>query len=367
MEFVAFASSYIRGIQVDRTRLINILLVLLIVLLVILLGQVVWHLLSDYADILLLFLLGWLVSFILNPLVNWLGNNSTFRVPRAASIAVIYLGFAVVITLAIIFIAPTAIAQLTDLARNLPKLVAQAPPMLVWLQDQIDRTGLRINIEDAARVGLASLQGYAATLVQNALGIFTSVLGVVANFLFVLILGFYFTLDGPRLREVLSKLIPSAYKDEAHVFAVSVDRTFGGFMRGQLIQAIAIGVGTAIAMTVFGLNFVLVISLFSGLVMLIPLVGPFLSLVPPLVVALFQAPNIAAWIVIALFVYQFVVINIIMPRFLSDSLGMHPLLVLFAILISVKVAGFWGAFFGIPIIGVIWAMGEYLYERWQTN
>ncbi len=350
-----------------RAQLVNILLVLIIILVGFVVAQLIWHLLSDYGDVLLLFLLGWLVSFILNPIVSWLEKKSTLRFPRALSIAIIYLVFALIVVVSIIWIAPIAIQQLSDIAHRLPQFVAQAPPTIAWLESQLDRLGAPVKIDEAIRAGVNSLQGYATAIVQNALGIFTSLLGFVANLLFVLILGFYFTLDGPRLRDVVRGAIPLAYKDEASYFARSVDRTFGGFMRGQLIQAIAISIGTLVVMTTLGLNFALVVGMFSGLFMLIPLVGPFLSLLPPLFIALIQSPSMTIWVLLALFIYQFIITNVIMPRLLSDSLDMHPLLVLAAILLSVKIAGFWGAFFGIPIIGVLWAMFKFFFERWQKQ
>ena len=99
-----------------------------------------------------------------------------------------------------------------------------------------------------------------------------------------------------------------------------------------------------VAMTFFGLNYMLVASLLAGIVMLIPLVGPFLALIPPILFALFQVPVVALWLLTALFIYQFVIVNVLMPRLLSDAVGLHPLLVFAAILVSIKIAGFWGAF-----------------------
>jgi len=90
-------------------------------------------------------------------------------------------------------------------------------------------------------------------------------------------------------------------------------------------------------------------------------------LLPPVLAALVQAPDLTIWLLLILFVFQFVIVNVVMPRLLSAAVGLHPLLVFAAILISVRVAGFWGAFFGIPVAGVLWAMGLFLFERWQTE
>jgi predicted PurR-regulated permease PerM len=76
---------------------------------------------------------------------------------------------------------------------------------------------------------------------------------------------------------------------------------------------------------------------------------------------------VAIWVIAILFVFQFVIVNVLMPRMMSEAVGLHPLLVFAAILFSVKVAGCWGAFFGIPVAGVMWAMGKFFFEEWRRT
>lgn len=370
----------------ERSRLVDLLLVLLISIAALFLGRMLSELLSAYADILLLFVLGWLIAFILKPIISTLSerpifvspvsarsrnpggeseHRATFHLSRLTAVIIVYLLLVLVIVAAFASLVPSALVQLSELANNLPEFTAQAPQLGDNLQTQLARLGLKFNIEQVVATGLRSLETYAATLIQNSIGVLTGILGFVANAFFVLILSFYFAIDEPRLRKGILDIIPARYQDEAHFFAASVDRTFGGFMRGQLIQAVLQGIGTAIVMSVLGLDFVLVASLFAGLFMLIPLVGPFITLLPPLLVALIEMPSTMIWVFIALFIFQFVVVNVLMPRVLSQAVGLHPLLVFASLLISVKVAGFWGAFFGIPVAGVLWAMLTFFYEQWQ--
>jgi len=372
---------------VDNSRLVRVLLILLILLAALFLAQMLLELISAYGDLLLLFLLAWLVSFILNPAVFWLSEAPIphslvdalqpmlgeerarrlkgWRMSRGVAVVIIYLGLVLALVVLIALLAPTAIAQLTQLASHMPEYMARAPEASSWAQDQLLRFGIRLKVEDAIRSALSGLQGYATTLIQNALGIFTGVLSVLANLLVVLILGFYITLDGPRLRRNVLKIVPSSFYNEIRFLGQSIDRTFGGFIRGQLFQAFLQMIGTAVVMTFLGLNFVLIATLFAGLFMLIPLVGPLLALIPPLLVVLIQSPGLAVWLIVILFLYQFVLVNVLMPRVLSDAVGLHPLLVIAAILIGIKLAGFWGAFFGIPIAGVLWAMGMFFFEQWR--
>jgi len=372
-----------------RQRLINVLLVLLILIAAMFLVQMLWQWISVYADLLLLFVLGWLVSFILDPFVSQLSQRpvlavfvpvlrailgetraqalTRFRFSRTTAVMLVYLMLVLAIVIVVVLFAPMIITQLTQLASHLPGYVDQIPEASHWAQSQLARWGVRINVQQVVDSTLNSLQAYTTTIIQNALGIFTSLLGLLANVFLVLIIGFIMTMDGPRLRKAVMRCVPPDWLEEARFFSKSVNRTFGGFLRGQLLQAFLIAIGTAIVMTLWGLDFVLVVSLFAGLFMLIPLVGPFLALIPPGLVALFQFPDATVWVLLILFVYQFIIVNVLMPRVLSDSLGLHPLLVFAAILMGIRVGGFWGAFFGIPVAGVIWAMALFFFERWQSQ
>jgi predicted PurR-regulated permease PerM len=251
------------------------------------------------------------------------------------------------------------------MANQMPEHLEQVPVAGVWAQDQLAGLGVYLNVQDALRAGLAGLQIYASALIQNALGIFTSLLGLVANLFFVLIIGFIITLDGPRLLAAIMQLFPDSINVHLQFLGQSIDRTFGGFIRGQLLQALLQAIGTAVVMSLFGLNFVLVAGLFGGLFMLIPLVGPFLALLPPLLAVVVQSPGVAIWVLAILLILQLVITNILMPRLMSEAVGLHPLLVFAAIIFSIKIAGFWGAFFGIPVAGVLWAMAKFLFVEWR--
>jgi predicted PurR-regulated permease PerM len=375
-------------VTVERSALIRVLLVLVICIAALFLAQMLWQLLSGYADLILLFILGWLVSFILNPLVEQLSRHPAprarrplsatlggttrtqalmaFRLSRSAAVVVVYLIVALLLLTAIALLVPPTVMQLTQIASHLPDYMKQVPGASGYIQDEIAKLGIRLNVEQAIQSALGSLQSYTADAIKNALNILTSLLGFFANLFFVLIISFIIALDGPNIRRVvLVNLIPKQYHDEFRFFVESVDRTFGGFIRGQIIQAFIVGIGTAIALTALDLNFVLIASLSAGLFMLIPLVGPFLALVPPFLTCLAEAPDLAIGLLLALFIYQFIVVNVLMPRVMSEAVGLHPLLVFAALLVSVKIAGFWGAFFGIPVAGVLWAMAVFFFERWQ--
>ena len=205
-------------------------------------------------------------------------------------------------------------------------------------------------------------------LAQNALSIAQLLASAVTGLFIVLVLSFYIMLDGERIALDTLKLLPRRYQDEARFFMDSIDRTFGGYIRGVLIQAAVYAVGTAIVMRIAGLGFIEVISVFAGAMMIIPFLGGFFAIVPPLFLALFSGSlfNII-FVLVALLALQQIVLNVVAPKVMSENVGIHPLLVFLAIFVGLKVAGLWGAIFGVPIAGVVNAMVQYMINRSQAS
>lgn len=329
-----------------------------------------WDLIGRFGDVFLLFFLAWLLAFVLHPAADWLTRVKVpwLRGPRSlsyrAAVVVVYLGLILLLFLLGLLLIPVIVAQAVQLGASLPTYVAQLPK-IGQLQEELNRLGVPVDLSIVYRPELLIDQARAlgGVLAQNALGIATGVANLAFNLLIILILSFYLMLDGPDISRKLLSLIPVRWQDEAAFFMSSVTRTFGAFIRGQLLQALIYGSGTALIMSFAGLSYVAIASAFSGLVMIIPFVGPFLAILPPAILAAIQAPGAFPWVFIALLVLQQVVINVIAPKFMSESLGMHPLLVFLAMLVGVKVAGFWGALFGVPVMGVLYALAVFFYRR----
>jgi len=123
-------------------------------------------------------------------------------------------------------------------------------------------------------------------------------------------------------------------------------------MRGQLFQAFLGGLGTGIVMSALGVDYALLASVIAGLVLLIPFLGPVLAVVVPVMIALVTRPDVAFLLLLTLIALQQVIFNVLGPRILSNQIGLHPLLVFFAVLTGARVAGIWGAIFGVPIVAV---------------
>lgn len=348
----------------ERNRWLRALIVLLVAIAGLHLAGLLWDLVQRFGDIIVMFFLAWLLAFVLTPVTQYIERRTGASRPLAAS--GVYLVIFVGLLGGILLIVPNLVDQLVTLGKVLPDYAEQVPIVLNEIQADLNARRVGVDITTLYRPQdlSSSLAALGSGAMQNAVTILTSVFNVGFAVVLVLVLSFYMVVDGDRVQQSLLNFIPDENRAEVDFFIDSVNRTFGGFLRGTLIQAVVYGGGTALVMLLAGVDFVLVASLFAGVVMIIPIFGPFLATVPPVLITLVSAPvQTVLFVVFGLLILQQITFNVIAPKVMSDSVGMHPLLVFAAILVGARVAGLAGAIFGVPVAAVIWAMAREAIDR----
>src|SRR5207302_7695081 len=193
-------------------------------------------------------------------------------------------------------------------------------------------------------------------ILSNAISFATGAATLLVEVLIMLILSFYFMVDGARLSESFIMALPVRAQDDARFLVASIHRAFAGFLRGQMIQSLVGGLGTGLVMSALQVDYALLSAVIAALVLLIPFLGPVVAVVLPVTIALLTNPDAALFLFLALLALQQVIFNVLAPRILSRQVGIHPLLVFFAVLTGARVAGVWGAIFGVPIVAVLVTM-----------
>ncbi|MFQ5812241.1 MAG: AI-2E family transporter [Anaerolineae bacterium] len=375
----------------ERDRWTRAAIILVAISAVIFLSEKAWQLSGFFGDIILVFALAWLIAFVLDPLVDRLsgrpaphiltklvrqrwGNRvanvlENLRLPRGLAVSLVYLGLVVVMVVIGIFLVPVTVTQLSQLGAKLPEYIAQAPNWLETLQEKLTRLNIYVDLTSIYRPEEMSRRAeiIGAAIVQNALVVVTQVVSGVANVFIIIILSFYMMLDGKRVARQALALIPAEYHDELSVAGESIERTFGGFIRGQLAMALLYAAFVTLAMTIAGLRFAVAIGSLAGLVMFIPVIGAPITMVMPAIITLFQNPSLALWMLLIMTVYQQILLHIVMPKVMSEAVGMPPLLILAAIMISARLIGLWGFIFGIPVAGALYATGTFFLDRWKEQ
>jgi predicted PurR-regulated permease PerM len=142
-----------------------------------------------------------------------------------------------------------------------------------------------------------------------------------------------------------------------------VSESFGGFIRGQAIQGLIFAGVAVVAHLAFGLEFLPASAALAGVIQMIPFFGPFFSWLPPVVVAILTKPEAIVPTLVVMGVGWFVVSNLIVPRVMARAVGLHPVVVLVAVLIGIKVAGIAGAIFALPFAAIIAAFVQHFLAR----
>jgi len=193
-------------------------------------------------------------------------------------------------------------------------------------------------------------------VLKNMVGTLAGVGGMILDFILALVISFYLLLDGQRIRERSLALVPSQHRAKAVFLQANVARVLGGYLRGQLVLALIIGVAAGVGTALLGLPYAVVIGVLAGLFELVPMFGPILSVIPAALVALFMPFPTIIWVLLFFLFIQQVENNVLAPRISGHAVGLHPLGAMFALLAGFQLAGLLGALFSVPLAGVLWVL-----------
>jgi predicted PurR-regulated permease PerM len=358
----------------ERHTVLRVLAWLLAVIAALVAGGMIWSVIIHFGGIILLFFLAWVITFVLQPLSTFLERRG---MPRLLSVSLIYFALLAASVGSIVLALPTLHSEVTLIAGEVTSTFT--PSNLGHLADQAVAYlhHLGMSTKDAQNL-VNQISGripeFTGNLANSLVATSTSLLGTAATLLFdtllVLILSFYMMLDGDRLMESWVQKLPPSWLPDVRLLQRHIDVIFGGFLRAQLIIALVYGAFTWLVLAGLGQPNGLIFALLAAFLMLIPFIGPFLAVVPPVVAVLLQSPpdvlvrNIVIAL-IALFVAQQITMQGVAPRVMSAQVGLHPLLLFAALLVGAEEGGVWGAVFAGPVAAVIVAMLDTFFERFQ--
>jgi predicted PurR-regulated permease PerM len=318
-------------------------------------------------DVLLPFVAGATIAYLCNPLTNRLER----LLPRWIAALIVITLVVLFCVLLILLIVPVIGAQLAAFIEDLPGYVRRlqaliSDPSRPWLSRFVgerfagaDKSSGEL-MTQAAALGTAFLgkiwSGGAAVLSLFSLLVITPVVA------------FYFIVDWERIVKSLERLVPRSQHDTVVKLARQTDAAIAGFVRGQTVVCVLLGIFYAVALSVVGLNFGLLIGLLSGLISFIPYVGSVTGFVLATGIALAQFWPEWIWIVAVMGIFlfgQFIEGNILVPKLVGDSVGLHPLWLMFALFAFGYLFGFLGLLLAVPLaaaVGVLarFGVGRYL-------
>lgn len=315
-----------------------------------------------FSDLLLVLLLAWLFAFMISPIVTLI-LRAFPTVPRVIVVGGIYAILFIGLSALTLVVAGSLASSIGNFVTQLPDLQARLPEILAPWQRSLQDLGFRVDLVAAARDLLSSVGDLGDDLVEPLTSLALASLGILGNLLIVVFLSLFIVLDKDRIIAYFNRLVPPRYSEEASLFETSVASSFGGFIRGQVIQGLIYAGVAVVTHLAFGLDFLPASAALAGVLQAIPFFGPFFSWAPPVVVALLTHPEAVLPALIVMGIGWFVVMNIVQPRVMASAVGIHPVAVLVSVLIGLKIAGVAGAIFALPFAAVIAAFFHHFIDR----
>ena len=321
--------------------------------------------------ILLPFVAGMAVAYILDPICDWLERH---RCSRLWATTIVSIGFGVVVVVALLVVVPLLERQVIDFAGRLPGYVnSAADRLLPQLQIIAERLGIG-SLADL-RSSVSTQIGAIMSWIGGALIRIVSSGVAFANLLSLLfitpVVAFYLLRDWDHFVARIDDLLPRAHRETIRAQLRQIDRNLAGFARGQASVCVALAIYYAVGLSLVGLEFGLVVGLGIGLISFIPYVGSITGLIVSLGIALAQFPTWGpVFLVLGVFVVgQILEGYVLTPRLVGNRVGLHPVWVIFALLAGGALFGFVGLLLAVPaaaVIGVLVRFGvqQYLASRY---
>jgi len=330
----------------------------LVVALTVLIVLGLFRLLSIITEILLLILISAILASGIAPLVARLQDLRFGRrrrhLSQAGAILLVYVGIALLVGLMAGIIFTPLVSESREFFRQLPQILdrlrewaAGLQRRYPWLPD--------LSVIFARLPGeLAGLSGYFGTAAGVAFRFFGGIFSVVT----VLFMTFYMLAEGPQIKRAFVALFPTDQARRVEMILQGVGLKFGGWVRGQLLLGVIIGVVVGIGAAFLRLPYPLLLGLVAGITELIPIVGPIIGAVPAVLIALFQPPWWRVLVVAGFYaLVQQLESNFVVPRVMRHAVGLSPLLTVIALLIGGKLLGIIGVLLSVPVAAALQVVG----------
>jgi len=350
--FLLFLLAGLKEYPVARRLGLSIVLVLL-----------VWFFIRAQG-VLFPFLVSFILAYLFDPLADWLEKRYISR--TLAVLFLLFLTLGLLILVGVILI-PSLIIEIQDLISRIPNLANRVADTV---QSNLPRLleFFRIDSVQFQESLLETFPTRAEQILSNLLKGITGIgalLSQILNVILIPILTFYFLKDFNRIRETLLDFVPRKYRSVSIFYLWRTNRILGGYLRGQLTVCTIVGLFTGLGLAFFQLPFAILLGFLTGILNIIPYIGLYISLGLALLTGFFTpSPFISMLKIGGIFLaVQAAEAYIISPKIVGERVGLHPVAVIFSILVFSRFLGFWGLIIGVPTAALL----KFLLDEWRRR
>lgn len=328
-----------------------------------------FYFLYAISGIMLPFVAGILVAYVLNPLATLLER---YKLPRIISTTILILTFFLSIGGVLTFAFPFLKHELLRLAVQIPdyseRFYTTLAPHIETLSQYIDQKNIEM-IKTTASSYVGDMVTWGLKLIA---GLFTNSLAL-ANLISLIILtpvvAFYLLRDWPKLVHSIESLMPKEYRNSIKGLMMNINKTLKGYIQGQLMVCLTLGLYYAICYTFLGLDFSITVGLMAGILAFIPYIGFFIGATAAIGIALAQFSEWTSigYVTLILGVGQLVESNYLTPKLVGDRVGLHPVWIIFALLTGGYFFGFLGLIIALPVAATIGVLVRFFIQKYKES
>ncbi|WOJ88745.1 AI-2E family transporter [Methylocapsa polymorpha] len=333
-----------------------------------------------FSGVLLPFAAAVALGYLLNPVADRLER---LGLSRLGATLLIMVGFVLLLVVALVLIVPILGRQLVAFIEVLPSYVFKLEQLI---SSESERFGREYGGAILQKLGLSAQTGadlrtsttdllvqaaqWAASFLKSVWTNGAALVSVISLIIVTPVVAFYMLLDWEKMIATIDGLVPLRYRDTVRELAREIDAAMAGFLRGQSLVCLFLGAWYGIGLTLIGLNFGLLIGITAGLLSFIPYVGSLTALVLSSAVAIVQDWPQWKLLFMALGVFltgQFLEGNILSPKLVGDSVGLHPVWLIFALLAFGSLFGFTGLITAVPLAAAAGVVLRFAVRRYRES
>jgi len=322
--------------MMSESKTINISTSTIFRTVIILLGLVLLYLIRD---ILLIVLVAVIIAAAINGPVSWLQKR---KVPRLLGVLFIFLIFLLIIAAIITLVLPPLAAQIKQLAVHFPEFMEK---ITLNVQEWYGKYKMEGNLQTL----LDKLSSRLNQATSNVFGTIVGIFGGLFSAGVVLVISFYLAVQEKGVKKLLISLTPNEHQHYVSDLIERIQSKIGGWLRGQLLLMVIVGVLIYIGLYFLGVKYALTLALIAGILEIVPYAGPIMAAIPAVILAFLQSPLLALLVVILYIVIQQLEGYVIVPQVMKKTVGLSPIVIIIVMLIGAKLAGIMGIILSVPL------------------
>ncbi len=308
-----------------------------------------------------------ILAYLFNPIINFLEKKN---INRLRGVFLLYLGIVGMFLILAFLVIPKSTTEIKRLVVDMPIYLEKASALIDELYNKYystlgDLPPMFQGVQQVVMENIVGIEHMVMNALKNFIGGILNTFSKFVSLILTPILTFYFLVDKNYFKDRMMGFIPKKYRKDSISLFREIDDSLSKFVRGKIIMAAYVGIATSIVLLIMGIDFAIVIGFITGIADIIPYIGPFLGFLPAVFFAYLISPLKAIWVAVFFVFIQWAENNILAPKVIGETTGIHPLIILISIIIGGGIFGVLGMILAVPVVAIFIILFRFISKKFR--